>query len=98
MTYYIRNDNKAIPTNDRTFATVADALEFARAPRWAGAGPTEITMTGEASYTHMGERFSVVAGQNPRTVSKVTAKPARTHRRYSSYSLTRDMDRADSDN
>lgn len=100
--------SNARPINDKTFATIEDAIAFATAPAWAGAAATDITMISEVSYKLRGDTYHITAGENPtvarreaRAASKKVTRSPRAVRgdfRRSSYWLSVDMDRADSDN
>jgi len=73
MACYI--ENNARPINDKTFATVEAAFDFARAPAWAGAAATQITMLTETSYSYRGATYHIISGENPKA-ARAEAKSA----------------------
>lgn len=75
MTYYISNGASSA-VDSKEFETVEAALDFARAPAWVGAGPTEITMISEKSYKHRGVIYNIIEGSNPR-LARATAQAVR---------------------
>lgn len=97
---YIAKDGT--PINSATYATADDAIAAFKAPQWAGAPETEITMISETAFKSRGVIYNVCAGDNPKAArtAALTASRAvpRNAYRHSSYSLSRDMDRADSNN
>lgn len=97
MTYHI--ECNARPINDKTFASVEDAVSFAKAPKWVGGNETEITMLSEMTYTSRGTIYTIVEGDNPTAVrreSRSNTTIASMSRRNPRW-LTREMDRIDSD-
>lgn len=109
MICYIHRDGT--PINDMTFDSIADAIAYARAPRWAGDKGQAITMITETSYKAMGLIYNIATGENPKAerAAARAALKARDHRaparsafdasgkfRGSAW-LAREMDRADSD-
>ena len=98
MTYYI--EKNGTPIDNKEFASIADALNSARAPAWTGASPTEITIINETTYAARGVTYKIATGNNPKQArrdarSAVTSNPSRQYK--GSLWLSREMDRADSD-
>ena len=97
--FYITKNNSAVDTTE--FASVADAIaHFAKAP-WAGAAPLEIEMISDNEFTWRGNTYIVQTGSNPRLgrlapVAKAAFRPA--FRYQGALHLSRDMNRADSNN
>ena len=97
--FYITKNNSAADNNE--FASVADAIaHFAKAP-WAGAAPLEIEMVSANEFTWRGNNYIVQTGSNPRLgrltpAAKPTFRPA--YRYQGALHLSRDMNRADSNN
>ena len=105
MAYHI--EHKSSPYGTATYETVAAAIAAFTAPAWAGAAPTEVTMTSENTFTSRGMHYVIVAGENPRAARQEARSKAAAPARRSAIDangifrgtgwLSREMDRADSD-
>lgn len=69
--FYISNGHR--PVDTKTYDTVADLVAAFTAPAWAGAAPTEMTMTGEMTFRSRGQNYEIVAGENPTAARRATA-------------------------
>ncbi|MBS9476261.1 hypothetical protein [Ancylobacter radicis] len=105
MAFHI--EHKSSPFGSDSYETVADAIAAFTAPAWAGAAPTEITMTSDTTFQSRGLHYVVVSGENPRAARQEARAKASAPARRSAIDaqgkyrgsawLSREMDRADSD-
>jgi hypothetical protein len=101
MIYSIHKNGTPVSTKE--FASIQDAIEFAKAPAWAGAKPTKIEMLSDVSYKCNGQVYDIVLGINRKAVASKTAtqssrSPINSKGKFKGSAwLSREMDRADSD-
>jgi len=104
MAFYIESNSK--PINDKTFASVAEAIAFATAPRYAG-DVRNVSIIDETTFKESGAIYKIIAGENPtaarREARAIAAQPV-LRNAYAkgpaagSKWLTRDMDSRYSNN
>ncbi len=91
----------------KTYASRDEAIASLIAPRWAGDAEAAAEFVAEHTMVVRREVYNLVPGENPRaTLAAAKAEAPRSsiaaaYRKgayYGSRALTRDMDRADSDN
>lgn len=105
---YIEHNSR--PMDNKTYETAEAAIAAFCAPAWAGAAPTEITMLSDTSFKSRGQVYYFKFGDNPTDARRAIraeqhSKPiANSYARQGQWTardardLTRDMDRADSNN